>query len=157
MMMMAKAYRIAAALGLTLALAGCFQPTGPVFGDWSGRQPIVSVNQPSFVDLVLLGLPGTRAGRYQIKSTQTDATLSNSGAHTLRWSNRWTIQPGPTPDAPQILILHNLPNSQISRYALLGNGLLVPLGKDGQPDTSNYGLHYALKPVPKSNYSYGRV
>ncbi|WP_428391221.1 hypothetical protein [Lichenicoccus sp.] len=156
-MKMVKAYRIAAVLGLTLALDGCFQPTGPVFGDWTGRQPLISINQPSFVDLVLLGLPGAREGQYQIKANQTDATLSNSGARTLRWSNRWTLQPGPTPDAPQLLVLHNLPNSQISRYVLFGNGVLVPLGKNGQPDTSNYGLQYALKPVPKSNYSYGRV
>ena len=156
-MTMIKASRAVAALGLMLALDGCVQPAGPVFGDWTGRQPLGSVNRPAFVDLVLLGQRGAREGRYQIKSTQTDATLVAGGARTLQWSNHWTLQPGSSPGAPQILVLHNLPNSQISNYALLGNGLLVPLGKNGEPDTSNYGLHYALKPVPKSNYSYGRV
>ena len=140
---------------MLLAVAGCITPHGPVFGDWSGRQPDGDGLDAHFVDLVLHGSPGDSSGGYEYKSVRSVGAFVDPAERNLTWDGRWTLTP--VPGGPPRLDLHNLPNSEISRYALLGNGLLVPLTSGGTPNLSRYSLSYALKPVPKSNWGYGRV
>ncbi len=149
--------RAAMTAGILLGLAGCVTPSGPIFGDWTGRQPTSLGLNPTFVNLVLHGSPEARAGSYAYQATMTDTTFNGPGGRTLSWDDRWTLSPAKGGGAPMILVLHNLPGGQIDRYALLGNGVLVPLTNGGAPDTSQYGLHYALVPVSKSSWGYGRV
>ena len=142
---------------MLLGLAGCIAPQGPIFGDWSGRQPGGDGLTPNFINLVLKGTPGARTGQYEFRASLSNPLSGGLGSRSLRWSDSWTLSPDSGPGAPMTLTLHHLPSGQIARYALLGNGVLVPFSKAGQPDTSRYGQQYELTPVPRTNYSYGRV
>ena len=147
----------AAILATLLGLAGCQTvAAGPVLGDWRGRQPTGDGLYPSYVDLVLHGAPGATAGDYDFQANLMAPTLTNMGERNVTWGDRWTLAPA-APGALPVLELHDLPSSQIARYALLPNGLLVPLTRSGQPDTSRYSLHYALQPVPRNDRSFGRL
>ena len=143
--------------GALLAVAGCATPTGPVFGDWSGRQPSGMELGSSFVELVLLGAPDAHAGRYKYRTTITSSSFSNVGTRIVSWDDRWTLTRAPVANAPTILQLHNLPADQIARYALLDDGTLLPLNRQGQPDASRFSRAFALKPLPRSSWGYGRV
>ncbi len=136
-------------------LAGC-EPTGPVFGDWQGRQPSGFGINPSFVDLVLHGNPGDIEGQYDIQATQAQTTFDYIGERNLVWGDWWTITRDAASGVP-ILHLHNLPNTQISTYAMLQNHVLVPVMPDGRPDLSQGGLRYSLVPVPPTSRAYGRL
>ncbi len=142
---------------MTLALAGCVTPSGPVFGDWRGRQLGDSINNPTFVNLVLHGSPGDQGGAYDFQAQVLDPSLDGLGNHTVIWGDQWSLVHSSTPGAPPILVLHNLPASQISRYALLPNGLLVPVNTGSLPTNARYNLQYALQPVPKQSWGYGRI
>lgn len=156
-MVTAKACLWSAWTAVILALAGCVAPSGPVFGDWRGRQLGDSITNPVFVNLVLHGSPGDQRGSYDFQAQVVDPTLSGPGNHTLIWGDQWSLTQSGAPGAPPILELHNLPASQISRYALLPNGLLVPVNTGSLPASSRYNLHYALQPVPKQSSGYGRI
>ncbi|WP_428376464.1 hypothetical protein [Lichenicoccus sp.] len=147
--------RTALALAAMTALAGC-GPTGPIFGDWQGRQPSGFGINPSFVDLVLHGNPGDIQGEYDIQATEPQTTLDYIGERNLIWGDRWTITRDAASGLP-ILHLHNLPNSQISTYAMLQDHVLVPVTPDGRPDLSRGALRYSLVPVPASSRAYGRL
>ncbi len=146
-----------AILGMLLVLTGCVGPTGPVFGDWSGRPPNAGGDYSSYVDLVLHGAPGDSAGAYEFQATTLAPTATDVEDRYLTWGDRWTLSGGVGAGSARILELHNLPPSQISRYALLPNGVLVPLKRGGQPDLSAYSLGYALAPVPRTRWGYGRI
>ncbi len=143
-------------LGLMLGLGGCANTDGPVFGDWQGRQPSGFSIYPSFVTLVLHGNPGDTQGKYDIEAQVAQPTF-DTGDHQLTWGDRWTLTPSPVTNAPPLLVLHNLPNSQISRYTLMRNGILIPATEAGLPDTSPGSMRYGLTPKPKSSWGYGRV
>ena len=142
---------------LALALSGCANTDGPVFGDWQGRQPSGVGIFPSFVTLVLHGNPGDMQGEYDIQAVVMQPIFDNSGSRQLTWGDRWTLTPAPVAGQPPLLVLHNLPNSQISRYVLMQDGVLLPATKTGLPDTSPGSLRYGLTPVPKSKFGYGRL
>nr|WP_321984258.1 hypothetical protein [uncultured Lichenicoccus sp.] len=143
------------AVAALAALAGC-EPTGPIFGAWQGRQPSGFGINPSFVDLVLHGNPGDIEGEYDIQATQGQTTLDFIGDRNLVWGDRWTITRDPASGVP-ILQLHDLPNSQISTYAMLRDQVLVPVTPDGRPDVSQGGLRYSLLPVRPGSRTYGRL
>ena len=149
--------QLGAVLCLSSMIAGCAGPTGPVLGDWRGRQPTGEGINPSFVDVILYGSPGATQGRYDFKATVTDPILVSGGNHTVEWGDRWTILPGPVAGAPPVLHLHDLPNSQISTYALMSNGVLIPADRGHLPDTSPGSLRYGLAPVPRDSRSFGRL
>lgn len=155
--MLRSPLRFAAAACLLSVMAGCAGPSGPVLGDWRGRQPTGDGINPSFVDIILYGRPGDTQGRYDFKATVTDPILVNGGNHTLEWGDRWTLTGGPVPGAPQVLHLHDLPNTQISTYALMSNGILIPTTAARVPDTSPGSLRYGLAPVPRDSRSFGRL
>ncbi|TLU73244.1 hypothetical protein [Lichenicoccus roseus] len=154
--MKSKFLRTCSILALVGAVAGC-EPTGPVFGSWQGRQPTGFGISPSFVDLVLHGNPGDTQGEYDIQAIQAQTTFDNLGDRNLIWGDRWTITRDQGPAGPAILHLHNLPNSQISTYAMLPNRVLVPLGPNGRVDLSQDNLRYSLVPLSPSSRAYGRL
>ena len=144
-------------LGLALASAGCAVQSGPVFGEWQGRQPQADGISPTFVTLVLHGKPGDTQGGYDIMAVDTQPVLGDVNQRQLSWSDRWTLTTTAATGTAPMLVLHNLPNSQISRYALLPNGVLLPTTPQGQPDTSPESRIEALRPVPRNSFGYGRV
>ena len=147
----------AAMLAALLGLSGCAGYSGPVFGDWRGNQPMSLALYPTYVDLVLYGAPGATQGMYDFQAMLTDPTLTSTGDRTVTWGDRWTLARTPQSGSVPVLTLHNLPGAQISRYALLPNGLLVPLTKAGAPDVTRYSLSYALRPVPRTDRRFGRL
>ncbi len=144
-------------LALMLAVTGCANTDGSVFGDWQGRQPTGVGIYPSFVTLVLHGRPGDTQGEYDFQAMIMQPTLDNIGNRQLTWGDRWTLTPAPAANGPPLLVLHNLPNSQVSRYVLMPDGILFPATQAGLPDTSPGSLRYGLKPVPKNSWGYGRL
>ena len=156
-MMMQPLFRYSTVFAALLGLAGCAQTDGPVLGDWHGRQPTGAGIYSSYVDLVLHGAPGAVEGEYDFQANKLDPTLTNVGDRTLTWGGRWTLTRTAASGATQILELHDLPSSQVSRYALTPKSLLVPLTSAAQPDTSRYGLQYALSPVPRTSWRFGRL
>ena len=147
--------RAAGMLGAMLALGGCADRSGPVFGNWQGRQPTGGELNPYFVNLVLHGAPGATQGEYDFKVLITDPTLSGIGNHTVIWGDRWTLSRVGT--APPVLSLHDLPDGQISSYALMSDGVLLPSTRAGTPDLSPASLHDALRPVSRDSWGYGRL
>ena len=145
------------AIGVAATLAGGAEQGGPIFGEWRGRQPQANGISPTFVTLVLHGNPGDTQGGYDIQAIDTQPVLGDINQHQLTWSDRWTLTSPAGPGSVPILVLHNLPNSQISRYALLSNGVLLPATPQNRPDTSPESRIEGLRPVPKNSFGYGRV
>ncbi len=143
--------------GLALALAGCAEQNGPIFGEWQGRQPLAGGNSSTFITLVLHGNAGDSQGGYDIQAIDTQPVFGDMNERQLTWSDRWTLSPSAGPGSVPLLVLHNLPSSQISRYVLLSNGVLLPATPQNHPDTSAESRIEGLRPVPKSSFSYGRV
>lgn len=149
--------RFALALGAMLIPSGCAGPSGPVYGTWRGRQPSGDGVYSSFVDLVLFGSPGTTQGQYDFRATIANPGMLNSGNRNLEWGDRWTLVPGGAPGAPPVVHLSDLPGGQISDYALMSNGTLVPTTRGKLPDTSPESLRYGLAPVPRDSRGFGRL
>ena len=145
------------AVGLSLVLAGCAAQGGPVFGEWQGRQPQTDPISPTFITLVLHGNPGDTQGGYDIQAIDTQPVLGDVNNRQLNWSDRWTLTPSAGSGSVPLLVLHNLPNSQISRYVLLSNGVLLPATPQDHPDTSPESRIEGLRPVPRTSFGYGRV
>lgn len=145
------------AFGLALALAGCTGQNGPIFGEWQGRQPQLDPLSPTFVTLVLHGKPGDTTGGYDIQAIDTQSVVGDVNQRQLTWSDRWTLTPSAGPGSVPLLVLHNLPNSQISHYVLLPNNVLLPATPQNRPDTSPESRLEGLRPVPRNSFGYGRV
>ena len=144
-------------LGLAVTLGGCATQSGPIFGEWQGRQPQVDPVSPTFITLVLHGRPGDTQGGYDIQAVTTQPVFGDVNNRQLTWSDRWTLTPSAGPGSAPLLVLHNLPSSQISRYVLLANGVLLPATPRNLPDTSPESRIEALRPVPTTSFGYGRV
>ena len=144
-------------LGLALTAGGCAAQSGLIFGEWQGRQPQADPLSPSFITLVLHGRPGDTQGGYDIQAVTTQPVFGDVANHQLTWSDRWTITPSAGPGSVPLLVLHNLPSNQISRYVLLANKVLLPATPSGLPDTSPESRIEALRPVPATSFGYGRV
>ena len=144
-------------LGLVLALVGCAAQSGPILGEWQGRQPQADPVSPTFVTLVLHGRPGDTQGGYDIQAVDTQPVFGNVTDRQLTWSDRWTLTPSAGPGSAPLLVLHNLPSSQISRYVLLSNGVLLPATRQNRPDNSPESRIEGLRPVPRISFGYGRV
>ncbi len=149
--------RVLKALGLALALSGCAGQGGPVLGEWQGRQPQLDPLSPTFVTLVLHGNPGDTQGGYDIQAINTQPVFGDVNQGQLTWSDRWTLTPSAGSGSVLLLVLHNLPNSQISRYVLLSSGVLLPATSQNRPDTSPESRIEGLRPVPRNSFGYGRV
>ena len=145
------------AFGLALTLAGCAGQGGRVLGEWQGRQPQLDPLSPTFVTLVLHGNPGDTQGGYDIQAINTQPVSGDVDQRQLTWSDRWTLTPSAGPGSVPLLVLHNLPNSQISRYVLLSSGVLLPATPQNRPDTSPESRIEGLRPVPRNSFGYGRV
>ena len=104
---------------------------------------------------MLHGPPGASTGEYDFKALITDPTLSGVGNHTVIWGDRWTLSRAG--EAPPLLLLHGLPDGEISSYALMSDGVLLPATRIGTPDLSPASLHDALRPVPQNSWGYGRL
>ena len=144
-------------LGLAATLGGCATQSGPIFGEWQGRQPQVDPVSPTFITLVLHGRPGDTQGGYDIQAVTTQPVFGDVTNQQLTWSDRWTLAPSAGPGSVPLLVLHNLPSSQISRYVLLANKVLLPATPRDLPDTSPESRIEALRPVPTTSFGYGRV
>jgi len=144
-----------------LLLGACANTDGPVVGTWRGRHATGDGVTPTFVNLVLHGQPGPAGkvggGEYDILVWTSANTLDSPASRTLEWGDRWTMAPQAPGSSLQILHLHDLPGGEINTYAMLPDRVLVPLGQNGQPDTSRYGLMYALSPVAPGSRGYGRL
>ncbi len=141
------------ALAVALGLAGCAQPTGPVFGDWQGQPPGSSVDTPVAVDLVLDGGPGATSGRYHITTTtQNPNQFSNNG--TQQWGGPWTsTQRMVNGEMTTFITLNDHLASQVGSYALEADGKLHALDPNGTIDASPRGALYTLSPVrPRGVY-----
>ncbi len=140
-------WRQAALLGLAVGLAGCSQPTGPVFGEWQGGTPSRSTGYSKSVDLVLEGTPDVQSGAYRISSTEQNANVfSNHG--TRRWGGKWTrssrVVDGRT---LTVITLHDHLPDDIGDYILAPDGTLHALDPNGKIDTSPADALYTLSPV----------
>jgi len=142
-----KAAMSAAVFALALGLAGCVEPTGPVFGEWQGEPPGRSRSVPKSVDLVLEGTPDAQSGAYRIATTEHDPSVL-AGHGTRRWGGTWTRSPR-TVDGQQLTIitLHDHLPDDIGDYTLAADGKLHALDPNGKIDTSRDGALYTLSPV----------
>ncbi len=145
------------ALCALVALAGCATPSGPIFGDWHGRQPTGDGISPSTIDIVLYGMPGDTRGRYDFRAYSANPGLFNAGNRTVEWGDRWTFLPSSDSARVGIVQLHDLPAGQISKYALMSDGVLIPATASNVPDRSPGSLRYGLTPVPRQSRAYGRL
>ncbi|MBB2156961.1 hypothetical protein HLH33_11675 [Gluconacetobacter diazotrophicus] len=155
--------RVAALLlGMAVGLGGCVQPAGPVFGDWYGYPPLPGPQAYVSVELVLLGPPTARQGRFRMH-TQTmwlDAAQQNQSDYM---GGTWTAQPVTIDGQACLRIdlsglstgMHH--ETLISHFIELPNGMLVPATSDGRPDLSPGGLAFRLAPRPRNSFAYGRV
>lgn len=138
-------------LGLGFAavclLAACTQPTGPVLGEWEGRQPGRGPSFPKLVDLVLDGTPDAQSGTYHIATTQMDPDVV-TGNGEQRWTGTWVRSERTANGQPVkvIMLKDHLPDD-IGAYALEADGALHILDPNGLPDTTRAGQLYTLRPV----------
>lgn len=145
--------QVPAALAALLALSGCNNTGGPVFGEWQGQPPGSDTNSPVSVDLVLEGGPGATSGHYNITTTmQSPNQFSNNG--TQQWGGSWTSTQRPVNgQAVMFITLHEHLANQIGGYALAADGRLHALNPDGSISTTPDGALYTLSPVrPRGVY-----
>ena len=147
-----------ACAALLLALSGCFAPTGPVVGDWRGEQPSINLSYSIDTELILDGPPGATSGTYHLISRVRDAEFGGHSLDNVRWTDQWerrTLQDASGRPYPTIH-LTRAPGVQRSDYILTSNGLLVPLIETAHPDVSPAALRFALVPLPRTAFGYGR-
>lgn len=134
-------------VALALGLAGCAQPTGPVFGEWQGQPPGRARNNSKLVDLVLEGAPDAQSGTYRISSTEQDSSVFN-GHGTRRWGGTWTRSSREVEGRPlTIIMLHDHLPDDIGDYYLAADGKLHALDPNGKIDTRPIDALYTLWPV----------
>jgi hypothetical protein len=148
--------------GVTIGLGGCFQPTGPVVGDWYGYPPLPAPQAQLSVELVLDGLPTARQGVFRMH-TQTMWMSAAQQNQSDYLTGGWTAQPvtidGQTYRRIDLSGLDTGMHHEtlISHFIELPNGVLVPATADGKPDLSPGGLAFRLAPRARGSFGYGRV
>lgn len=149
--------RVVAVLLLALPLAGCFQPVGPVVGDWRGYQPDISYYYQRSTELILDGPPDANSGTYHLV-TRTNQPFFADRADNYRWTDRWEKRLLRTADGRPYLTVHlfHAPGAQDPDYIWTTDGLLVPLIDPTHPDLSPAALRVALRPLPRTAFGYGR-
>ncbi len=137
----------AAMFAFALGVAGCAQPTGPVFGEWQGEPPGRTRSTPKSVDLVLDGAPDAQSGAYRIATTEHDPSVF-AGHGTRRWGGTWT-RSSRVVDGQQLTIitLHDHLPDDIGDYYLSSDGKLHALDPNGTVETSRDAALYTLSPV----------
>ena len=137
----------AATFAFTLGIAGCAQPTGPVFGEWQGQPPGRTRDESKSVDLVLEGAADAQSGKYRIATTENDpSTFNNHG--TRRWGGTWTRSKRTVGGRElTVITLHDHLPDDIGEYELAPDGRLHALDPNGRVDTSRDGALYTLSPV----------
>ncbi|GBR35442.1 hypothetical protein AA101099_0032 [Neoasaia chiangmaiensis NBRC 101099] len=149
-------------IGLFLGLASCTDPTGPVFGDWYGYQPLPVPEAQISVELVLDGPLTADHGGFRMH-TQTMWTNGSPLNESDFLTGTWEIHPVTIQGQPcHRLILHGLDTGMhhatlVTDYIELPNGVLVPTAANGQPDLSPGGLTYRLAPRKRDSFGYGRA
>lgn len=145
---------------LLVTVAGCAGPTGPVVGDWRGYPPSIDIGYSHQTELILDGTPDATSGTYHLVTLLQDP---NFGAHSgenqnLRWSDRWEkrMQRDAGGNSYVSIHLRHAPGAEPADYILTSRGLLVPLVQAAHPDLSPGALRYALAPLPRSSWGYGR-
>ncbi len=151
--MMIRAAVLAAAL---LTLGACDLRTGPVVGDWTGVEETITSFYYARLEIILDGTPDATSGTYHyVRLLQQDTGAS--GPQELRWTDRWTRHTVNS-DGQTLTVIHleNLPNPHIPNFVLTANGLLVPIVHPGHPDLSRQAFIWALRPMPRDSFGYGR-
>jgi hypothetical protein len=138
-------------------MAGCAQPTGPIFGDWRGTQPSGAAQYPKSVELVLDGLPDAQSGRYNIATTEYNPGALSGNGGTRRWGDVWTSEQRVVDGRKQTIIhLHNTLPGDLSTYELGADGALHVVDPNGQVDRTPAARLYILSPVqPGPRYGRG--
>ena len=137
----------AATFAFAIGVAGCAQPTGPVFGEWQGEPPGRSVNVRMAVDLVLDGTPDAQSGAYRIATTEHDPSVFNNHG-TRRWGGTWTRSTRMVDGRElTVITLHDHLPDDIGDYYLASDGRLHALDPNGKIDTSPDDALYTLSPV----------
>ena len=147
--------RFAALAGL-LTLAACDLQTGPIVGDWTGIEETIAVSYYARIEVILDGPPGATSGTYHyVRLLQIDG--GQSGPQELRWTDRWT-EHTVVADGRTFSVIHldRLPNPHIADFVRTADGLLVPVIHPAHPDLSRNAFIWALKPVPRGTFGYGR-
>ncbi len=146
----------AAAVVAVLALGACAFETGPVVGDWRGIDETISPSYYAHVEVILDGPPGATTGTYHyVRLVQSD--VSTPDQHFENWSDRWTSRPISVGGQTLTLIhLDNLLEAHLADFILTRDDLLVPIANPSRPDLSRDALTYALSPVPRGSFGYGR-
>ena len=137
-------------------VAGCADPTGPVVGDWRGYESTRVSYYFAQVELILDGAPGVTAGTYHYVRTSRENFGADAGRF-LSWTDHWTSRPFTTGGRTLTLVhLEHLPNAYLDDYVALPNGVLVPVANPARPDLSAAAMRYAMSPLPRTAYGYGR-
>lgn len=148
--------------GLMIGPFGCAGPTGPIFGDWYGYQPLPGPQAQLAVELVLHGPPTARLGAFRMH-VQTMWMVANPQNQSDYPTGTWTMRPVTIDGRTYRRIdLSGLDTAMhhatlIAHYIELPNGTLVPATADGKPDLSPGGLAFRLVPRPRGSFGYGRV
>lgn len=149
--------------GLTLVLAslgtlsGCTDPTGPVFGDWYGFNPLPTPQGNISIELVLDGSPTDSVGRYRLhrQSFWAEDMMFNR-SDTL--DGTWTLKEYTVDGKIWRNVFLKGPELHITHYVLLPNGYLTPATDQNTPDMGESGwLCCRLAPRARDSFGYGRV
>lgn len=139
------------------ALGGCTNPTGPVFGDWYGFNPLPTPQGNTSIELVLDGSPTATAGTYRLhrQSFWAEDMMFNNAA-TLDGS--WTLREYTVDGKIWRNVFLTGPELNIAHYVLLPNGYLTPATDQNTPDMGASGWNCCrLAPRPRNSFGYGRV
>ncbi|CAI9119899.1 hypothetical protein [Brytella acorum] len=148
---------------LVLSLGGCAaMPSGPIFGDWYGYQPLPVPQSQLAVELVLHGAADARTGTYRIHYQ----TLWGQGSVFTRsdyLNGAWARTPMTIDGVPCALIVLSPDGvgpswgAMVTRYIELPNRLLIRATDHDRPDLTQDGLLYRLAPRKPTDFGYGRV
>jgi len=143
---------------ILIMLAGCAGPTGPVFGDWYGYEMGLSGINNLSIHLILDGEPDAQSGTYHLITRMMEPGQMDDPRWNVRWTDRWerrVLQDSQARTYTSIH-LHKVPNAETSDYILTANGSLAPVPNTRHPNLSPEVLKYALAPLPRSAWGYGR-
>ncbi|MDL2171324.1 MULTISPECIES: hypothetical protein [Asaia] len=138
-------------------LAGCTDPTGPVFGDWYGFNPLPTPQGNISIELVLDGAPTATSGRYRLhrQSFWAEDMMFNR-ADTL--DGTWTLREYTVDGKIWRNVFLKGPELHITHYVLLPNGYLTPATDQNTPDMGEGGWKCCrLAPRARNSFGYGRV
>ncbi|GAN54003.1 hypothetical protein [Tanticharoenia sakaeratensis] len=141
-------------------LAGCADPTGPVFGDWYGYQSLPVPGGTKATELVLDGLPNAVSGGYRMHTQQYwpgPMMFNRSDYGGGRWVVRMTCR---SPSWQEIDLIEGPFDGR--RYVMLPNRMLIPAAIDGAghvtgPDLTAFGLAQRLAARKPGTFGYGRA